>query len=51
MPSIGTCFRLAAKAAFAFGLGLGPSQTADAVYDVKPGEVAEARLDHQGMAA
>ena len=32
--------RFAAKAAFAFGLGLGPSQTAEAVYDVKPGEVA-----------
>jgi acetyl esterase/lipase len=40
MASIGTCFRLAAKAAFAFGLGLGPSQTAEAIYDVKPGEVA-----------
>jgi pimeloyl-ACP methyl ester carboxylesterase len=40
MASIGTCFRLAAKAAFAFGLGLGPSQTAEAVYDVKPGEVS-----------
>jgi hypothetical protein len=40
MPSIGTWFRLAAKAAFAFGLGIGPSQTADALYDVKPGEIA-----------
>jgi acetyl esterase/lipase len=40
MSSIGTCFRLAAKAAFAFGLGLGPCQTADALYDVKPGEAA-----------
>ena len=40
MPQIGTCFRLAAKAAFAFGLGLGPSQTAEAAYDVKPGEIA-----------
>jgi acetyl esterase/lipase len=30
MPSIETWFRLAAKAAFAFGLGIGPSQTADA---------------------
>src|SRR5262245_24781330 len=40
MPQIGTCFRPAAKAAFAFGLGLGPAQTADALYDVKPGEVA-----------
>src|SRR5262245_16162000 len=26
--------------AAAFGLGLGPAQTADALYDVKPGEVA-----------
>src|SRR5262245_20915940 len=40
MPQIGICFRLAAKAVFAFGLGLGPAQTADALYDVKPGEVA-----------
>ena len=40
MPSIGTCYRLAAKAAFALGLGLGPGQTAYAIYDVKPGEVA-----------
>jgi acetyl esterase/lipase len=40
MPQIRTCFRLAAKAAFAFGLGLGPAQTADALYDVKSGEVA-----------
>ena len=40
MQSIRTWFRLAAKAAFAFGLGLGPSQTAEALYDVKPGEVA-----------
>ena len=39
MPQIRTCSRLAAKAAFAFGLGLGPAQTADAFYDVKPGEV------------
>ncbi|MGD9501933.1 MAG: alpha/beta fold hydrolase [Methyloceanibacter sp.] len=39
MPSIGTCLRLAAKAAFAFGLGLGPAQTAEAAYDVKPGEI------------
>ena len=41
MPSIGTWFRLAAKAAFAFGLGIGPSQTADALYDVKPGARAK----------
>jgi hypothetical protein len=40
MPSIGTWFRLAAKAAFAFGLGIGPFQMADALYDVKPGEIA-----------
>jgi hypothetical protein len=40
MPSIGTWFRLAAKAAFAFGLGIGPFQMADALYDVKAGEIA-----------
>ena len=36
MPSIGACFSLAAKAAFALCLGLGPGQTAYAIYDVKP---------------
>ena len=40
MRSTGACFSLAAKAAFALRLGLGPSQTAYAIYDVKPGEIA-----------
>ncbi len=40
MAQIRTCFRLTAKAAFAFGLGFGPAQTADALYDVKSGEIA-----------
>ncbi len=40
MRSTGACFSLAAKAAFALRLGLGPGQTAYPIYDVKPGEIA-----------
>jgi pimeloyl-ACP methyl ester carboxylesterase len=39
MRSTGACYRLAASAALALGLGFGPCPEAFAVYDVKPGEI------------